>query len=90
MGIQLERGRYFERIEEEQGMPNVIISQSAAKVLFPGEDPLGQQMRPAAGGQQWYTVIGVVEDVLIDDLRRASPEPMVVSARPRPRRRPTS
>lgn len=65
-------------MEEELGTPNVIISESAAKVLFPGEEPIGQQIRPAAGGgDTWYTVIGVVEDVLVDDLRRESPEPMV-------------
>ena len=77
MGIELKRGRFFERMEEELGTPNVLISEAAAKTLFPGEDPIGQQVRPAAGGQQWFTVIGVVEDVKIDDLRRASPEPTV-------------
>ncbi|HEX6316542.1 MAG TPA: ADOP family duplicated permease, partial [Gemmatimonadaceae bacterium] len=77
MGIELVRGRYFERVEEERAMPFVIISQSAADLLFPGEDPIDKQLRNASGGQTWYRVIGVVEDVLIDDLRRKSPEPMV-------------
>jgi predicted permease len=77
MGIELVRGRYFERMEEELGTPNVIISEAAARLLFPGEEPLGQRVRPAAGGQTWYTVIGVVEDVKVDDLRRQSPDPMV-------------
>jgi putative ABC transport system permease protein len=78
MGIELRRGRYFERIEEQQGTPNVIISQAAAAVLFPGEDPIGKQVRPAAANSnQWFTVIGVVEDIKVDDLRRESPEPMV-------------
>jgi hypothetical protein len=78
MGIALERGRYFERMEEELGTRNVIISEAAAKVLFPGEEPIGQKVRPAAGGgDSWFTVIGVVEDILVDDLRRSSPEPMV-------------
>jgi predicted permease len=77
MGIALRRGRFFDRVEEQQGTPNVIISQAAATVLFPGEDPIGKQLRPAANATRWYTVIGVVEDVLVDDLRRASPEPMV-------------
>jgi len=27
--------------------------------------------------RNWYSVIGVVEDILVDDLRRKSPEPMV-------------
>lgn len=77
MGIELVRGRYFERVEEERAMPFVIISQSAAQLLFPGEDPIDKQLRSAAGSQTWYSVIGVVEDVLVDDLRRKSPEPMV-------------
>jgi predicted permease len=77
MGIELRRGRFFDRIEEEQGTPNVIISQAAAARLFPGDDPIGKQVRPAANANQWYSVIGVVEDVLVDDLRRDSPEPMV-------------
>jgi putative ABC transport system permease protein len=78
MGIELLRGRYFDRVEEERGLPIVIISQSAAQLLFPGEDPLDRQLRPAAAAAQgWYTVVGVVEDVLLDDLRRKSPEPMV-------------
>lgn len=74
MGIDLLQGRHFERIEEQQGIPNVIISRSAAQLLFPGEDPLDQQVRPAGGPDTWYTVIGVVEDVLLDDFRR-DPEP---------------
>jgi putative ABC transport system permease protein len=77
MGIELVRGRYFERVEEERAIPFVIISESAAQLLFAGEDPIGKQLRSATGGQTWYTVIGVVEDVLVDDLRRKSPEPMV-------------
>ena len=77
MGIELLRGRYFERVEEEQGIPNVIISKSAAALLFRDEDPISKQVRPAAGSQPWFNVIGVVEDVKVDDLRRESPDPMV-------------
>ena len=77
MGIELRRGRHFERMEEEQGLPNVIVSETAARVLYPDEDPIGKQVKPAAGGEQWYTIIGVVEDIKVDDLRRQTPEPMV-------------
>jgi predicted permease len=78
MGIELLRGRHFERIEEQQGMPNVILSRSAADLLFPGQDPLDRQVRPAVGEDEtWYSVIGVVEDILLDDFRREAPEPMV-------------
>ena len=89
MGIDLRRGRYFDRVEEERALPFVIISEAAARLLFPGEDPIGKQLRPATGGQAWFSVIGVVEDVLIDDLRRKAPEP-TCRYRPCPRRRHTS
>jgi predicted permease len=78
MGIELLSGRLFDRVEEQQGVPNVVISRAGAELLFPGEDPLGQQIKPAAAPDDtWYTVIGVVEDVLLDDFRRETPEPMV-------------
>ena len=86
MGIDLLKGRYFDRVEEERGMPLVLISQAAAGLLFPGEDPIGKELRPAAGGETWYSVIGVVEDIRVDDLRSETPDPMVylpaVSASP--------
>ena len=77
MGIELKRGRYFERVEEERGLQLVIISESAAELMYPGEDPIGKQVKPAAGNSPWYTIIGVVEDIKVDDLRRQTPEPMV-------------
>lgn len=75
MGIELLRGRFFERIEELTAVPYVIISNSAANLLWPGEDPLGQRVKPVEA-PAWFTVVGVVEDVLVDDLRE-SPAPMV-------------
>ena len=78
MGIELLRGRDFDRVEEEQGIPNVIISQAAAGLLFPGEDPLNKQVRPAGSSSEaWFTVIGVVEDVVVDDFRKKSRDAMV-------------
>ena len=79
MGIELVRGRFFERGDElQQGIRNMLISRSAADLLFPGEDPIDQQIRPADADSAapWFAVIGVVEDVLLDDLRR-DPEPTV-------------
>jgi predicted permease len=77
MGIELQSGRLFDRVEEQQVTRNTIISRSAAELLFPGEDPINQRIRPAeADSETWFTVIGVVEDVRVDDLRQ-DPEPMV-------------
>jgi predicted permease len=78
MGIELVRGRFFERADElQEGIRNTLISRSAADLLFPGEDPIDQQIQPAdVDNDTAFTVIGVVEDVLVDDLRRNA-EPMV-------------
>ncbi|MEZ4425655.1 MAG: FtsX-like permease family protein [Gemmatimonadota bacterium] len=76
MGIELLQGRFFDRLEEQQGAPNVIISQAAAELLFPGRDALDQQLRPADAPDTWFTVVGVVEDTRVDDFRQP-PQPMV-------------
>ena len=77
MGIELLQGRFFDRIEEQQAITNVIISETAAELLALGENPLDQQVRPSDDPDSpWFTVIGVVEDTRIDDFRQP-PQPMV-------------
>jgi predicted permease len=71
MGIDLLRGRPFTPDEAITPNSNVIISRSAAARLWPDQDPLGQRIRRAAAPAQWFTVVGVVEDVKQDDWRDA-------------------
>jgi putative ABC transport system permease protein len=49
----------------------VVISRSAAERLWPDRDPIGQRLRQANGPVQWFTVVGVVQDVKQDDWRSA-------------------
>lgn len=68
MGIEVLRGRTFTENEHLDNPGHVVISARAAELLWPGEDPVGRQIYwPAV--EEWETVIGVVEDVLQDDLR---------------------
>jgi len=65
MGIRLLRGRVFTE-RDSAGAPGVaIVSQSVAKTLWPGEDPIGNRIseedHPKPG--DWLTIIGVVDDV---------------------------
>ena len=71
MGIDLLRGRPF--LDDEAVTPNtsVIVSRSAAERLWPDRDAVGQRMRSASGPVQWFTVVGVVQDVRQDDWRIA-------------------
>jgi len=71
MGIALLRGRQFTPDEAVTPNTSVIVSQSAASRLWPNRDPLGQRIRRAADPPQWFTVVGVVEDVKQDDWREA-------------------
>jgi putative ABC transport system permease protein len=74
MGIALVRGRLFTDADRAGTTPVAIISQSAARRLWPGLDPLGRKLM-ASGDQpleQWQTVVGVVADVRyrgVDDPR---------------------
>jgi putative ABC transport system permease protein len=71
MGIRLLRGRVFTPDEAVTPNSSIIISQSAAARLWPDRDALGQRIRPTRDTPQWFTVVGVVEDVKQDDWRDA-------------------
>ncbi len=72
IGIALRQGRTFTNDEAVTPNSNVIISQSAAERLWPGQSPLGQRIRRAtANGMTAFTVVGVVGDVKQDDWRTA-------------------
>lgn len=67
MGIALHAGRNFVASDHGDTRGNVVISQSVATRLWPGRDPIGQRLL-RTGQEEWETVIGVVEDVMQDDL----------------------
>ena len=71
MGIDLLRGRPFTNDEAVTPNSSVVISRSAAQRLWPDQDPIGRRIRRAAGPVQWFTVVGLVEDVKQDDWRDA-------------------
>ena len=70
MGIRLVRGRLFGEHDTETAPGAVIVSESAARRLWPGRDAVGQQLRDGSyrvkdspSAMKWQTVIGVVDDV---------------------------
>ena len=78
MGIELVAGSDFERNADPTENPKALVSSSAADLLWPGESPLGKRFRLSdSDSTSWLTVTGVVEDVILDDFRRAEPEPLV-------------
>jgi putative ABC transport system permease protein len=71
MGIDLLRGRAFTNDEAVTPNGHVVISRSAAARLWPDRDPIGQRIRRAGNTVQWFSVVGMVEDVKQDDWRAA-------------------
>jgi len=72
MGLPILRGRGFTDADRE-GSPNVaVVTQSIAKRLWPGEDPIGKQVRQAAGSPV-ITVVGLVGDIHFREHRQVTP-----------------
>jgi predicted permease len=74
MGIELVAGRAFTLEDQLTNHGNVILSRSAASLLWPGQDPIGRRLR-SQEEKEWTTVVGVVEDVRQDSFREP-PEPL--------------
>lgn len=65
VGIPIVRGRNFMPAETHDA-PGVIVTESTALRLWPGQDPLGQTLRESSGHA--HTVIGVVRDAQVAHL----------------------
>src|SRR6266699_2874993 len=73
LGIPVLRGRGFTDADRADAPRVVVISQSAARHYWPGQDPLGKRLRMGADLERTVTVIGVVPDTRYRDLRDARP-----------------
>jgi predicted permease len=78
MGITLLRGRYFDERDNGSAPDSVIVDERLAQRFWPGADPIGKRIyEPDKPDDlvnhehtKWLTVIGVVREVLVDDLAR--------------------
>ncbi len=65
MGIPVKRGRLFTDADRSDTPPVLVLSESAAQTLFPGDDAIGKRVRvgdPASG--PWRTIVGIAGNVL--------------------------
>ncbi|MBZ5593866.1 MAG: ABC transporter permease [Acidobacteriia bacterium] len=62
LGIPVLYGRGFREEDRDPNQNLVVLSDSMARRMFPGEGPLGKQIRPGRRGP-WLTVVGVAGDV---------------------------
>jgi putative ABC transport system permease protein len=60
--IPILRGRPFRELDRAPDRHVIIVSSTLARRLFPGRNPLGQNLRLGFQGP-WYEVVGVAQDV---------------------------
>ncbi|HUO82768.1 MAG TPA: ABC transporter permease [Gammaproteobacteria bacterium] len=70
LGMQLVQGRWFDGRDHADGEPVTVIDARLAEEAFAGVDPVGRQINigdPDDADAPWRTVIGVVNNVLLDE-----------------------
>jgi predicted permease len=72
LGIPILRGRGFLDADAADAPPVVVVSQSVAQRFWPGENPVGKQLRLGSVALP-YTVVGEAGDIRYRLLRRATP-----------------
>jgi predicted permease len=77
--IRLVRGHFFTDADVRGGPRVIVVSEAAAKALWPGKDAVGKRLACCEGGTPgdpaWKTVVGVVSDVRsAGPARDATPE----------------
>lgn len=70
-GIALRAGRIF--TEADRGQKVVVLSQSTADLLWPGQNPIGRVCRTDWGGDTQQEVIGIVDDIRTVQLDKNPP-----------------
>jgi predicted permease len=79
-GIPLRSGREFTERDRASGEPVVIVNETLARTLWPGQNPLGQMMTQDKGRR----VVGVVADVRHEALEKAGGSEMYLPMRQKP------
>jgi putative ABC transport system permease protein len=72
-GISAERGRLFTAVDVEGATPVVVVSETAARHLFPNGDPVGKRVRIGGTPGISFAVIGIVRDTRYRELRTLRP-----------------
>ncbi|HEV8445693.1 MAG TPA: ABC transporter permease [Gemmatimonadaceae bacterium] len=72
-GTPILRGRAFTDADRENAPLVAVVSEMAAKRLWPGENPIGKRIHYLSDSTAWRTVVGVAGDAHIRALKTVVP-----------------
>jgi len=72
-------GREFNDTDVASAAPVAIVNQQLARQFWPRENPIGKQLRvwDVKTPQRWVTVVGVVSNIVQNDMNRQRIDPVV-------------
>lgn len=72
LGIPLLSGRDLQPGDSAEASPVIVVNQTLARRLWPGEDAVGKRLKMGAADSErpWMTVVGVARDVHHQNLNR--------------------
>jgi predicted permease len=76
LGMPMVRGRTFTQAETQSDVPVLVITESTARKVWPGQDAIGKTLREERSlsrdlGPRQYQVVGVVKDSQVSHLGRS-------------------
>jgi predicted permease len=78
MKIPLLRGRFFTERDRFGSPPVIVIDETLAKRLFPGEDPVGKELSlQFIAKSRIIGVVGAIKHQTLDENARTVPEPAI-------------
>jgi putative ABC transport system permease protein len=75
MGVRLVGGRVFGPSDTPTSSPTIVVNETLAKTLWPGEDAVGKRLKQGwpEDKNPWREVVGVVADVKFNGLASDTP-----------------
>jgi predicted permease len=73
LGVPVLQGRAFTDADRAGAPPVALLSQSAARHYWPGQNPIGKRLRFGSNLERTLTVVGIVPETRYRDLRDARP-----------------
>ena len=88
LGMRVVRGRVFDDRDGPDAPQTVIVNETLARRIWPGEDPVGKQLKQGWSDSKtpWRDVVGVVGDVKFEGLTADTPMQVYVPMAQRPMR----